>query len=294
MAVEKITEIKISSKIYPHRLKHIPSAPKAIYCRGNIELLKSDCIGVVGTRKHTSYGKEACQTIIRRLVESNLTIVSGLALGIDAIAHKSTLDNNGKTIAVLGSSIEDRFIAPQTNFMLARQIIQNGGLILSEYKSEKRATAFTFPARNRIISGLSMGVLVIEADEKSGSLITANCALDQNRDVFAIPGTIFSPKSLGANKLIQRGAKLVISADDIIEEYGQLRIQSIYQKTISPEGLLEEKIIECLGIHGPADLDTIIEFCQNEASKILTRLSIMEIGSKIRQLNSGKYILNNN
>ena len=172
-------------------------------------------------------------------------------------------------------------------------ILQNNGLILSEYKSSTQASTFTFPARNRIISGLSMGVLIVEADEKSGSLITANCAIDQNRDVFAIPGPIFSPKSIGSNKLIQKGAKLVLSADDIIEEYAQHKIQFANTKTVSPEGLLEEKIIECLGIHGPADLDTIIEFCQDEASKIMTRLSIMEIGSKINQLGSGKYIINN-
>ncbi len=293
MIASKIVEIKISDKAYPHRLKHIPSAPRAIYCRGNLDLLKSDCIGVVGTRKHTSYGRESCQSIVRRLVENNFTIVSGLALGIDAIAHRATLDNGGKTIAVLGSSIEDRFIAPQTNFGLAKQIIQNGGIVLAEYKTQTRASEFTFPARNRIISGLSLGVLVIEADEKSGSLITANCALDQNRDVFAIPGTIFSPKSLGTNKLIQKGAKLILSADDIIEEYGQLKIPLANKKLISPEGLLEEKIIACLGIHGPANLDTIIDFCQDEASKILVRLSIMEIGSKIKQLGSGKYIINN-
>ena len=172
-------------------------------------------------------------------------------------------------------------------------ILQNDGLILSEYESNTPASTFTFPARNRIISGLSMGVLIVEADEKSGSLITANCAIDQNRDVFAIPGPIFSPKSIGSNKLIQKGAKLVLSADDIIEEYAQHKIQFTNTKTVSPEGLLEEKIIECLEIHGPADLDTIIEFCQDEASKIMTRLSIMEIGSKINQLGSGKYIINN-
>src|SRR3989344_3588610 len=210
-----VFEIKLGGKDYPKLLVQIPDPPQQLYCRGNLELLNSECFAVVGTRKLTSYGKEATQKIVIGLVQTGFTIVSGLAMGIDAVAHQTALDTGGKTIAILGGGTDDRSIGPQINFRLAINILKSDGLIISEYPEGFHANEKTFPQRNRIISGLSRGTLVIEADEKSGALITAHCALDQNRDVFAVPGSIFSSKSLGTNTLIEKGE---ITADEIIRE----------------------------------------------------------------------------
>src|SRR3989344_5743255 len=217
-----IKQITTNEEIYPKLLSQIHDPPKKLYFRGNISLLNSSCFAVVGTRKLTSYGNETAQQIVRDLANNGFTVVSGLALGIDAVVHQTTLDCGGRTIAVLGGGVGDRSIGPRTNLPLAQNILKNDGLLISEYSDKEEIFSSNFAVRDRIISGLSLGVLVIDADEKSGALITAQCALDQNRDVFAIPGNIFSPKSSGTNKLIQNGAKLVSSVTDIIQDYSML------------------------------------------------------------------------
>ncbi|HYU64864.1 MAG TPA: DNA-processing protein DprA, partial [Candidatus Paceibacterota bacterium] len=197
-----IINLTRKDKTYPKLLSQIHQPPKMLYYRGNISLFQTPCLAVVGTRKLTPYGQEATRFLVHDLIKASCTIVSGLALGIDAAAHTAALEAGGNTIAVLGSGIDDESIYPRTNFNLAHKILNHNGLIVSEYPEGTKAQHFTFPARNRIISGLSRGVVVIEADRESGALITAQFALEQNRDVFAIPGSIFAPRSIGTNSLI--------------------------------------------------------------------------------------------
>ncbi len=215
-----ISLILINDKEYPSQLKEISHPPLGIYVKGNIDILKQKndlFLAVIGSRKMSDYGKKVCEQTIKDLSSFNFTIISGLAYGMDACAHESAINNKLKTIAVLGSGIEN--IYPATNIPLANNIIKNGGCLVSEYPINSKAKVFYFPQRNRIISGLSRGILIIEAKEKSGSLITARFALDQNRDVSAIPNSIYEENSLGTNKLIQSGAKLIINPKDILEEF---------------------------------------------------------------------------
>ncbi|MGE7185187.1 DNA-processing protein DprA [Peribacillus sp. NPDC006672] len=202
---------------YPFLLKQIFDPPWVLYFKGDKKLLtRRNTLGVVGTRKPTSYGLEALKTILLPLVKKKFVIISGVAVGIDAEAHKITLKEGGDTIGVLGGGLLQ--IYPKSNISLAGEII-NKGLLLSETPPEMRAEPWMFPLRNRIISGLSKGVFVVEAKEKSGSLITAQAALEHGREVFALPGNVTSPESLGTNQLIQDGAKLVLSSKQIKEEF---------------------------------------------------------------------------
>lgn len=289
--LNEIIRTTLGDKNYPKLLAHIADPPKHLYCRGNLDLLNSECIGVVGTRKLTPYGKESAQYITRGLATAGFTIVSGLAMGIDAVAHQTTLDAGSKTIAVLGGGVDDKSIGPQINFKLAMDILKNHGLIISEYPEGFHANEKTFPQRNRIISGLSRGVLIVEADEKSGALITAHCALDQNRDVFAIPGSIFSSRSIGPNDLIKRGAKLVTSVQDIIDEYGHnLSIFNKNGNIISTKNPIDRSIIVILEERGEAIADEIISYMPTlNTSDILSSLSVLEINGLIKRSSNGKY-----
>ena len=214
---EKISLITVQDKNYPKLLKEIYAPPPLLYIKGNIEPKDDFSIGIVGTRKLSLYGRQITPLITADLARAGLTIVSGLAKGIDTIAHQAAIKTKGRTIAVLGSGLDKKNIYPAINRRLAEEISQSGAVI-SEYPIDTEPLAQHFPQRNRNISGLSLGVLVIEAPEKSGALITAKDALEQNRDVFAIPGHILSSNSLGPNNLIKMGAKLVSTANDIIEE----------------------------------------------------------------------------
>ncbi|MBK2123675.1 DNA-processing protein DprA [Fangia hongkongensis] len=208
--------ITITNPLYPPQLKEIAKPPLMLYVIGDPMLLESKQIAVVGARKHSIYAKEVIEHIIPALVSENLTITSGLAYGVDALAHQSTLNAKGKTIAVLGTGINKCY--PYQNKSLYETILKSGALV-SEFPLDTPPKRHHFPQRNRIISGLSLGVLVVEAAKKSGSLITAFSALEQNREVFAVPGNIFSKTSKGSNRLIQLGAKAVSSAQDILDEY---------------------------------------------------------------------------
>ncbi|OGN01195.1 MAG: DNA protecting protein DprA [Candidatus Yanofskybacteria bacterium RIFCSPLOWO2_02_FULL_43_10] len=285
-----IVQVDFGKESFSKLLSQIHDSPKQLYCRGNISLLNSSCFAVVGTRKLTSYGKETAQQIVRDLANNGFTIVSGLALGIDAVAHQATLDCGGKTIAVLGGGVGDKNIGPRTNFALAQSILKNDGLLVSEYSERETIFASNFAARDRIISGLSLGVLVIEADEKSGALITAKCALDQNRDVFAVPGSVLSPKSAGPNALIQNGAKLVVNAYDIINEYHEnLQLFSENKKMVLTQNPTEKKIVNLLDEHGILFVDDIIRRSGMETSAISVSLSMLEIRGIIKHLGNGKY-----
>lgn len=286
-----VKQTSIGEASYSKLLSQISDPPKKLYCRGDLNLLNSQCFAVVGTRKLTSYGKEATRKITTGLVQTGFVIVSGLAMGIDATAHQATLDARGKTIAVLGSGIDDASMYPQIHIRLAKDILTNGGLIISEYEEGFNATQWSFPARNRIISGLSCGVLVVEADVKSGALITASCALDQNRDVFAVPGDILSPKSVGPNTLIQKGAKLVMTAHDIISEY-QENLKLLPRETLNSAARndTEEAILNLLDQSGVLSLDEIIGKSGIEASAVMVSTSMLEIHGIVKHLGNGKYI----
>ena len=285
-----IIQVNFGKESFPKLLSQIHAPPKKLYCRGNISLLNSSCFAVVGTRKLTSYGKETAQQIVKDLANNGFTIVSGLALGIDAVVHQTTLDCGGKTIAVLGGGVGDRSIGPRTNFHLAQNMLKNDGLLVSEYSDKEDIFASNFAVRDRIISGLSLGVLVIEADEKSGALITAKCALDQNRDVFAVPGSVLSPKSVGPNTLIQSGAKLVMNAYYIINEYHEnLQLFSDKKKNVLTKNPTEKKIIDLLDEHGILFVDDIIRMSGMETPTISVSLSMLEIRGAIKHLGNGKY-----
>ncbi len=287
-----ILEIKYGAKEYSKLLAQIHDPPKQLYCRGNIKLLSTFCFGVVGTRKLTAYGKEATEKIVSGLANSGMTIVSGLAMGIDAVAHQTALDNELPTIAVLGSTVKDGNIGPRVNFLLAMEILKNNGLLVSEYKKETDIYALNFAVRDRIISGLSKGVLIVEGAEKSGSLITAKSAADQNRDVFAVPGSIFSFVSAGPNNLIKNGAKPVTSAEDILEEYSKnpkLNLES--KSNISTKNPVEQKILDILDGSGGLSIDEIIKNSGLEASPAITAISMLEIKGKIKKKNE-KYSCN--
>lgn len=214
----KIEEINIESKYYPEQLKEIYDAPLKLFVLGNKNLLKQTSIAIVGTRNASEYGKTVALQFSKKLSESAINIISGLALGIDTYAHLGTLQSNstGKTIAVLGSGLDQ--IYPKQNIELAKQIVKSGGCIVTEYQHGTKPEKLNFPQRNRIISGLSKGVIVIEAGKKSGALITADFALEQGREVFAVPGNILSNTSVGTNNLIKEGAKVITNYEDILEE----------------------------------------------------------------------------
>lgn len=212
--------IDMDSVEYPARLREIPDPPKQLYCTGNTDLLNERSIGVVGARKNTVYGKNVALMIGRRLAESGIVVTSGLALGIDGYSHEGALEADGKVIGVLGSGID--CMTPQRNRSLMRRGLDNGGLVVSEYPPGEPGTKWSFPERNRIISGLSEALVVVEAGLNSGSLITAKHAIEQGRTVYAVPGNINSQTSIGCNLLIRDGAVPLIIIDDMIRDIGAM------------------------------------------------------------------------
>lgn len=238
----------------------------------------------------TSYGQKVCEKLIKDLSLYNFIIISGLAYGIDTCAHKQALINNLKTVAVLGSGLEN--IYPTTNKLLAEKIIQDGGLLISEFPISSSPAAFHFPQRNRIISGLSKGVLIIEAQEKSGSLITAKFALDQNRELFAIPNSIFEKNSNGVNKLIQSGAKLISEIKDILDEFNiNITQESIFQEYNLTEN--EKQLFDFIQKEDSVDLDFIKENIKNlQINEILANLTSLELKGLISE-SKGIYSLAN-
>lgn len=212
----------LTQKDFPSLLKQIPDQPKILYMEGKIPPDDALYLAVVGSRKFTTYGKESCEKIIGGLKNNSkqIVIVSGLAVGIDGLAHKAALKSGLKTIAIPGSGLDDNVLHPSSNLKLSKEILENGGCLISELDWGTPAGVYTFPSRNRIIAGTSHAVLVIEAAEKSGTLITADLAIQYNRDVFAVPGSIFSQNSIGTNKLIKSGAALITSAEDILDAFG--------------------------------------------------------------------------
>lgn len=282
MDIKKIT---ISDAAYPKLLKDVYDAPKELYIIGELKTEEQYPLAVVGTRKISNYGKQATVDLVRNLTKAGLTIISGLALGVDGLAHQTCLDVGGKTIAVLGSGFDHLY--PPTHQKLAEKIIKSGGALVTEYPPDTKPTKWSFPARNRIIAGLSMGVLVIEAPEASGALITARCALDLGREVFAVPGSIYSQNSLGTNQLIKLGAKPVTKAEDILDALN-LELAVEQKKEIKPANP-EEKIILDILEDEPLHIDEIIKQSKLSAPIISSTLVMMEITGKVKHLGGGNY-----
>ncbi len=280
--------LTIRDREYPKVLKQIAHPPFLLYIRGSVEALNDKCFGVVGTRALTDYGRRATPEITLDISRGGFTIVSGLASGIDALAHKAALDAGGKTIAVLGCGVDDHTIFPQQNLKLAHKILETGGAIVSEYAPGVHGTPFSFPQRNRIISGLSAGVLVVEADIKSGALITASAAVDQNRDLFCVPGHIYSRTSRGTNFMIKKGAKLVAGAADILEEYNITLAKT--SRVIKPENETEAKILAVL-TGEPRSGDDIIRQTGLEVSQVNVALAMMELNKKVKNLGNNKFVI---
>lgn len=280
--------LTISSQDYPPLLKQIHDPPPLLYVLGEIKKEDSLALAVVGSRRMSSYGREATEQLTQDLVACGLTIISGLALGVDACAHRAALSAGGRTTAVLGSGIDK--IMPAANIPLARKIVEEGkGAVISEFSLGTDAAAFTFPRRNRIISGLSFGVLVIEAAEKSGALITARLAGEQGREVFAAPGSIFNLLSVGTHNLIKQGAKLVNSATDVVEELNlEARSLKLEAREVVPESPEEEKILKVLG-HDELHVDEIVQSLNLPTSVVTATLTMMEMKGKVRNIGNQVY-----
>ena len=213
MQKNNIDILNIRDKQYPKMLKEIYDPPISLYIIGNKKILNNVSIAIVGCREATEYGKKSAKYFAYNLSKNGINIVSGLAKGIDSYSHIGTLQNEGKTIAVIGNGLD--MIYPNENIWIAKKIIETGGAIISEYPLGTKPEKMNFPARNRIISGMSKGIIVVEAKEKSGTLITVDFALEQGRDVYVIPGNINSINSIGTNELIKQGAKMVTTYDEI-------------------------------------------------------------------------------
>ncbi len=288
--MEEIKEIKITDEDYPESLKKISDAPKVLYYKGNIEVLKKSCFAVVGTRRPSSYGQQATLQITGELVDAGLVIVSGMAPGIDTFAHTICVEKKQPTIAVLGSGLGEKVIYPQQNLELSRQIVKQGGCLISQYPPTMPGLTHQFPERNRIVVALSMGVLVVEAKEKSGSLITARLAKEQHKKLFAVPGPIYTLNSKGPNKLIKEGATLVESAQDILDVLG---IEPpTFDRPSADEGENETEDLILMALkEGALYIDKIIEKTKLSPSIIATSLALMEISGKIRNLGGNTYSL---
>ncbi|MBD3248006.1 DNA-protecting protein DprA [Candidatus Falkowbacteria bacterium] len=291
LLVDRLQRQKINIAVkgetgYPPRLEKIYDPPLVIYYRGNIDI-SDPPLAVVGARKYSTYGQEVIDTLVAELGRQGFSIVSGLAIGIDSLAHEKALETGAKTIAVLGSGIDN--IYPERNFGLAERIISAGGGIISEFPLDTPAFKYNFPQRNRIISGLSLGVLVVEARERSGSLITADFALEQGREVFAVPGNINAINSRGPNELIRKGATPAIKASDIMET---LKIEISHKKNVIDNDLSEneKKIIEQLQA-GPAIIDELAYLTKLDTKTINSTLSILEIKNIIKNTGNNRYII---
>ena len=291
--MEKMERFNVSvytchDSAYPGRLKEIYDYPPVIYVRGSLIPEDEWSVAVVGTRRATVYGRQVAEEISADLVRNNITVVSGLAKGIDSVAHLSALEAGGRTLAIFASGLDT--VYPAENADLARRIIENGALI-TEYPLGTKPRADNFPRRNRIMSGISLGVLVIEAGESSGAIITANIALEQNREVFAIPGSILSPVSKGTNQLIQDGAKLVRSYWDVLEELNLTAVaQQIEMKVTIPPSDTEALLLGKLGAE-PTHIDEVCRLSGLPASTVSSTLAMMELKGQVKQVGGMNYSL---
>jgi len=287
----RIRVLTLKDKDYPDLLKELINAPPVLYIAGTFKKEEDRfALGIVGTRKVSSYGRQVTEQFARELAEGKVTVVSGLAHGIDTIAHTATLDAGGRTLAVLASGLDT--IYPADNLGLARRIVESGqGALITEFPLGIKPDGRNFPARNRIISGLSQGILVTEAPKQSGALITANFALEQGREVFGVPNSIYSPGSVGVNKLIQDGAHLVTNVQDILMALNLFLVpQHVEIQAALPDNS-EERTLLALLSHDPRHVDEIIRDSGLPTTIVSPTLMVMELKGMIKQLGGMQYVL---
>lgn len=279
----KIKEIKIEDEKYPNQLKEIKNPPNKIFLVGNEKILQSDGIAVIGSRCNTEYGEKYATKFSKELAKQGLTIISGMAVGIDGFAHKGALSVGGKTIAVLGSGFNN--IYPEENKELFKQIIENDGAIITEYEPDVKPNSENFPKRNRIVSGLSKGVLVIEAVYRSGTSITAKLGQSQGRKVFCIPSNLERKNGVGTNQLIKEGASLVTNIDDILNAIKVERKAENNAVKIPAEYLPIYEVLE----DEPMNVNVICKKLKTDISSINANLMLMELEGYIKSLPGNYY-----
>jgi DNA processing protein len=282
--------VSLDDPAYPEALLNIPDSPPLLYVKGTLAEMDATALAVVGTRKATPYGRDAAYQLSRELAAQNVTIISGLAQGIDERAHRGALDGGGRTIAVLGSGIDKLY--PMAHSELARQIAQSGAVI-SEFPLGTPPEGRNFPRRNRIISGLSLGVLIVEAPIQSGALITAVAALDQGRDVFAVPGSIYSQASAGTNRLIQEGAALITCADDILGALNVARTTAhtrLIAERVAPANPTEQLLLENLSAE-PLHIDDLARISGLPITVVSSTLTLLELKGLAQNVGTMQYCL---
>lgn len=274
---------------YPPLLRQLPEAPPVLYMKGQLTAPDREwTIAIVGTRKATAYGRQAAETLSTDLARNGITIVSGLALGIDAAAHEAALKAGGRTIGVLACGIDQ--VYPASHTKLAARIMEQGAL-LTETPVGSPPEGGNFPARNRIISGLSLGTIVVEADQTSGALITADRALEQGREVFAVPGNIFSRASLGTNRLLKEGATLITSAEDVLEALNLKMVAAHTEaRAVIAEDATEAKLLSLISAD-PTHIDELARTSQLPITQVSSTLALMELKGMVRQVAGMQYVI---
>lgn len=274
---------KLQKEKFPRALLEIPQPPKDLWIQGTMPKEELVYLCVVGSRKFTSYGREACEKIISGLAGHPIVIVSGLAMGIDAIAHQRALSVGLKTLVFPGSGLSREAMYPKTNAKLAEEIVARGGCLISEFEPSFKATLWSFGKRNRLMAGISKATLIIEAEEKSGTLITARLTTEYNRDVLAVPGSIFSSNSIGTNRLIRQGATPITCAEDVLEALGfEVKKDEKKQKQLFLDLSPEEKRVFDL-LREPTPRDELIRSMKLSTPEANTLLSVMEIKGLIKE-----------
>jgi DNA processing protein len=282
--ISKIIETDIE---FPNCLRAIPSRPKELYIRGTLDLA-APCVAMVGSRIPSAYGKQAVTDIATGLARAGVCVVSGMAPGIDTLAHQTALECGGSTIGVVGTGLDEGSFFPKQNLDLAQKIVDTGGCLISEYPAGFRATNYSFPQRNRIIAGLSLAVIVIEAKEKSGSLITAEWGRKQHKHVFAVPGSIYAASSRGCNWLLKNGAKACDSSLDVLNLLGISPAGKT--GTVASKNPDEQKILDALK-DGALDIDQIILATKLAASTVLSLIPVMELNNLIKNIEFNTYAI---
>ena len=283
-----VTVLTWEDDAYPSLLKQIYAPPPVLYVRGTLSIDDEWAVGVVGTRRATSYGKQVARMLGADLARSNVTVVSGLARGIDGIAHQAALDAGGRTIAVMACGLDQ--VYPPEHRKLAQAIVENGALV-SDYPLGTRPEARNFPPRNRIISGLSLGVVVVEAGRRSGALITAEFALEQGREVFAVPGNIVSRTSVGSNRLIRDGARMVLGVQDILEELNLTMIEHQAEaRAFLPADPTEARLLNLVS-DDPTHVDELCRQSNLPIHEVSSTLTMMELKGMVRQVGGMQYTL---
>jgi DNA processing protein len=291
LSLEQISILTFRDLNYPKLLLEIPKFPPILYYRGQMDVADELCVAVVGTRQITNYGRMVVPQLVEPLVDAGCVIVSGMAFGVDSAAHEIAVKKGRRTIAVLGGGLDEKSLYPKHHALLAKHILDAGGALISEYPIGTPNFKQNFVARNRIISGLSVATLIIECDLESGTLITAKHALDQNRQVYAVPGPIYSPQSQGPNNLLKMGAKPITTANDILEDLNlktlpdQKSVQNNFGDTKEETALLK------LLSHEPVIINELIKQSGLDASSVTSALTFLEMKGRIKNLGGQQYVL---